>query len=123
MEYREATTGFFQSQTIAKLDCKYAFSFTSDSIDGLKITSCNVYKNNLYKATGENEKSNPPALIFVRTKDLIVDNFYFSENNLGDVGKFTAKENNDTLIIRLVNCYADTNRQEYWSMNYAKLHF
>lgn len=120
MEYREATSGFFQYQTIAKLDCKYAVSFTSVSIDGLKITSCNVYQNTVSRAPGENEKSNPPALIFVRTKNCDVENFYFSQNNLNGVGLFAAKENTDNLIITLINCYADTDDFNYWKATYIK---
>lgn len=58
--------------------------------------------------------------MFLRKLDLLVKDFYFKENDLGDIGKFTAKENVDNIIITLDHCYADKNKQEYWNQNYVK---
>lgn len=101
MEYRHAVSGFFRYQTIIGMECKYSMSFTSVSIDDLSITSCNVFNNTLHTVEGENENSNPPALIFVRLKDLLVENFYFKDNNLGIRGLLAAKENADSITIKL----------------------
>lgn len=120
MEYRNAIKGFFRYQTIAKLQCKYAIAFTSVNISGLTITSCNIYKNNIKRKQGEDEKDNPPALVFVRTNDLLVENFYFVENQFNGVGKLAAKENEDNLKITLLNCYADTGNQNCWDQTYIK---
>lgn len=120
LEYREASSGFFQYQTITNLECKYATSFTSVDIKGLAIRSCNIYKNTLLRPDGEDDKSNPPSLIFVRKLNLLVQNFYFKENNMNGYGKFASKENNDKLEITLDYCFADSNDQNYWNLDYVK---
>ena len=88
MEYRNAKSGFFQFQTIVEMKCKYTISFTSVEIEGMKIISCNLVKNNISKVDGEDAKSNPPALIFVIKNNVSIENFYFKDNEYNDNGKF-----------------------------------
>lgn len=121
MEYRNATSGFFRYQTITKMNCKYAISFTAVDINNLTITTCNIFENSVHKAYNyDNEGSNPPALVFVQKKDLLVEDFYFSKNVLSDNAKLTSKENVDEITIILRGCYADTGNSQDWSNSYVK---
>ena len=118
-EYRKASSGFFQYQTITNIESKYAISFTSVNIKGLSIKSCNVYKNTLLRPSDENNSNNPPSLVFVRKLDLLFQNFYFKENNMNGYGKFASKENQDNLKITLDYFFANSNNQNYWNLNYV----
>lgn len=95
-------------------------SFTSVSIDGLAITSCNVFNNTVRVAFQDDENSNPPALVFVRIKDLLVENFYFIDNDLGIKGLLAAKENADDIKITLSGCYAETSNISKWDESYVE---
>lgn len=118
MEYRNAKSGFFRFQTITKTTCKYVTSFTSVNITGLKITSCNIYQNVVQKAKKDWEGAGRPALVFVRINDLIIENFYFKENNLIDSGLFAEREHDNNINIKLIGCYADTNEALKWKADY-----
>lgn len=90
-------------------------SFTSVNIDKFSITSCNVYKNTIKMVDGEIiEKNSSPALVFVRTNDLLVENFYFSQN------KFASREMGDTLTITQKKCFADTGKNDLWKLDYVE---
>lgn len=122
LEYRKATKGFFRYQTITCLECKYAMSFTSVNISGLSINSCNVFNNTINMVDGEDIQSySPPALIFVRNNDLLVDNFYFSHNNFCKEAKLASREMSNDLEIKLINCFIDTDNTEFWNLDYLKL--
>lgn len=116
MEYRNATKGFFQFQTIAQMHCKYAIAFTSVEINDLKITSCNIFNNTVLRdpVYDSNLSSSAPSLIFIRKKNLLVQNFYFTKNDLTHDGKLASIEIGDTLTVNLLGCYADTNNKNHW---------
>ena len=97
-------------------------SFTSVNISGLGINSCNVFNNTINMVPGENiQTHSPPALIFVRNYDLLVVNFYFSQNNLCKEAKLASREMFNNLEIKLINCFIDTDNTEFWYLDYIKL--
>lgn len=74
------------------MHCKYATSFTSVNISGLTITSCNAHANTLSN-TNFDESQNSPSLFYVRLKNLLIENFYFYDNNFGvATPKFTRSD-------------------------------
>lgn len=121
IEYRDANYGFFRFQTITQMHCKYATSFTSVNISGLTITSCNVHDNTLSN-TNFDESQNSPSLVYVRLKNLLIENFYFYDNNFGNDGKFTSRDTSYTehdVLITLSNCYANNNGDNKWNTDYV----
>lgn len=121
MEYRNANQGFFQFQTIIGLNCKYTISFTSVSIEGLEITSCNFVKNTINFPSTENADFSPPALVFVMDKNLVIENFYFIDNYYNDNGKFVGRENKEINVkITMINCYANNNDRNLWSGDFIE---
>ena len=94
-------------------------SFTSVDIEGLSITRCNVFNNKLKEVDGETlDKYSPPCLVFVRKENLLVEEFYFSQNDFGEHGKFASREFSDELNITLKNCYADVSAT-LWDTNFV----
>lgn len=118
MEYRKATTGFFRYQTIGSIkNCKYAISFTSVEIEDLKITSCNIFSNKVSPSYMDVENfTSPPALIFVRKKDLVVENFYFVKNDFGEKGRIASIEYGDSATVELIGCVADIDDEKLWNV-------
>ena len=93
--------------------------FTSVDINGLSITICNVFNNELKEVNGETlDKYSPPCLVFVRKENLLVEKFYFSQNDFGEHGKFTSKKFSGELNITLKNCYADVSAT-LWDTNFV----
>ena len=101
--------------------CKYVTSFTSVEIGNLLIHSCNVNGNVVSMASDDYDSGNNPALVFVRDKELKVENFYFFRNKLNNNGKFAKRnENGNKITISLIDCYADTNIDGQWKHDYVK---
>ena len=112
IEYREAKSGFFKFQTITQMDCMYATSFTSVSIEGLSISTCNVHNNTLRTNNIDNVHS--PCLVFVREKNISIENFYFFDNDFGEKGVFASRNHQDDIYITLFNCFSDENSESRW---------
>lgn len=122
MEYRKATSGFFQYQTLTQMKCKYVSAFTSVEINDINIRLCNVNDNEISGDTSKD--NNMPALVFTREKNLIVSNFFFFNNNFGSIGLIAERDSTKvtegvTCNIKLIDCYADFNDETKWKKDYV----
>lgn len=50
-------------------------------IKGLRITTCNINNNKLKTIPTENKDANVPALVFAQKKNLILEKFFFYNND------------------------------------------
>lgn len=103
IEYRDATKGKFMYQTMTKNDCKYATSFTSLTIDGMEISSCNYVNNTIrYNYGGISD-----ALVHIRNKPITLEFFYFIDTIYpdNDKGQFVSCDKSYSVTMKF--CYAN----------------
>ena len=84
----------------------------------IKIGKYHIYQNVVQKAKNDWDGAGRQALVFVRINDIIIENFYFKENNLSDSGLFAEREHDSNIDIKLIGCYADTKKASKWEADY-----
>ncbi|OHT03891.1 hypothetical protein TRFO_28799 [Tritrichomonas foetus] len=105
IEYRDATSGYFQFQTVINQKGGFTTSFTSVAMD-VEISFCNFINETVY-----NLGDSTPAVIHIRMQSIVIKNFVFAGITIssGRLVSLSGDTGSSGKTLTIENCLIDQN--------------